>query len=65
VDGILSRQGGFPSKWKGIESNVKIGKGSKKQGNCAMILLSTCTHVYNAQLNVECNVIIVPIIECS
>jgi hypothetical protein len=25
-------------------------QGEQKQGDCAMILLSTCTHVYNAQL---------------
>ncbi len=58
---------------KGSRKGCKkgIGKGSKKQGDCAMILLSTCTHVYNAQLNVECNlmivcgVIIVLVIKCS
>jgi hypothetical protein len=51
VDGILSCQGGFPSKWKGVERDVKreLERGVKK-GDCAMILLSTCTHVYNAQL---------------
>jgi hypothetical protein len=32
-----------------------IGKGSKRQGGCARIVLSTCIHVYNNCLNVECH----------
>jgi hypothetical protein len=32
-----------------------IGKGSKRQGDCAMIMLSICIHVYNNCLNVECS----------
>jgi hypothetical protein len=32
-----------------------IGKGSKEQGDCAMIILSVCGHVYNNCLNVECS----------
>jgi hypothetical protein len=40
---------------KGSRKGCKegIGKGSKKQGDCAMMLLSTCTHVYNAQLMLD------------
>ncbi len=30
------------------------GKGSKRQGDCAIIMLSICIHVYNNCLNVEC-----------
>jgi hypothetical protein len=56
VDGILSRQGGFPSKLKEMEGKQRgISKGSKKQEDCAMIILSICIHVHNNCLNVECS----------
>ncbi len=32
-----------------------IGKWSKRQGDCAIIMLSICIHVYNNRLNVECS----------
>jgi hypothetical protein len=32
-----------------------IGKGSKRQRDCAIIMLSICIHVYNNCLNVECS----------
>jgi hypothetical protein len=32
-----------------------IGKGSKRQGDCAIIILSICIHVYNNCLNVVCS----------
>ncbi len=32
-----------------------IGKGSVKQRDCAIIMLSICIHVYNDCLNVECS----------
>jgi hypothetical protein len=56
VDGILSRQGEFPS-----ERDVKreLARGVKQGDSRHDILLLTCIHVYNAQLSVECNLIIV------
>ncbi len=48
VDGILSLQGGFTSKereWK--RSKRESERGSKKQGGCAIIVLSVHMHVHN------------------
>jgi hypothetical protein len=40
-------------EWKGKQQG--ISKGSKKQGDCAIIMLSICIHVYNNCLNAECS----------
>jgi hypothetical protein len=50
-----SKEGFQVSKreWKG--SKVELTGGSKRQGDCAIIMLSICIHVYNDCLNVEYN----------
>jgi hypothetical protein len=40
-------------EWKG--SKEELAKGSKKQGDFAIIMLSICIHVHNNRLNVECS----------
>jgi hypothetical protein len=60
VDGILSHQGGFPSKKKGMEREVKreSARGSKKQGDCTIFVLSIVyMHIIIVCncLNVECS----------
>jgi hypothetical protein len=40
-------------EWKG--SKEGSARGSEKQGDCAITILSICIHVHNNCLNVECN----------
>jgi hypothetical protein len=48
VDGILSQQGGFPSKYREMEERQRgIRKGKQKARGCAIITLSVYMHVHN------------------
>jgi hypothetical protein len=52
---------GFQVSRRELKKDVKreLARGAK-QRDCAMIiLLSTCIHVHNVQLNVGCNLIVV------
>ncbi len=40
-------------EWEGC--NKELARGVKKQGDCAIIMLSICIHVYNNCLNAECS----------
>jgi hypothetical protein len=45
---------GFQVSKRGVGLKQQgIGKGSKKQGDCSVIMLSVCIHVYKKCLNVE------------
>ncbi len=47
---------GFQVNKRGVGLKQQgIGKGSKRQGDCAIIVLSICIHVYNNCLNVVNN----------
>jgi hypothetical protein len=45
---------GMGREWGGVGKQGEISKGSK-QGDCVMIILLICIHVYNNCLNVECS----------
>ncbi len=51
-DPITPRSFQVSKREVGLEKE-DISKGSKKQGVCAIIVLSVCIHVYNDYLNVE------------
>ncbi len=57
MDGISyhAKEGFQVSKREVGLKQQRIGKGSKRQGDCAIIMLSICIHVYNNCLNVECS----------
>jgi hypothetical protein len=56
LDGILSHQGGFPSKLKGmVEKQRGIGKGKQKAKGLHHNCVSTCRHVHTDCLTIECS----------